>query len=387
MAKKTEKVKLAKPVERSIKIEKKKNKPGRKSLRVPIQSPKPISPRSKSMDDQTYVVKKQRGRKPIIKPLDQVNPIEKLEQNERSEHIGSPGTNSIVEYGINDEAVWQRVGQLNETIQQLKQATINKIEELRDYVNTTIKNPEPIELDPSITEMIRLMISEEISKEFKNQSENFKDNLIETKIKQISNNKKRGRPNKMQQQNSPKSSDNEAIEPQTQKKRGRKKKTLEDLSPEKGKSAKNVSSVAELLDDIKKDFRINNIITFSNLTEQPEARKELIKPIESPKHNLIITSPPKSKIENKSKDLGSSALLPSVPLKSIQALIEDHKSELIDTKKSISSETPVPKTARHINEPLDDAKSVCTEAEGGRNPKKGHDIDIEFDFNAFSLNN
>lgn len=387
MAKKAEKAKSSKSVEKPSRIEKERKKPGRKPLKVPLQSPRGETSESVSVEEPVVVVKKPRGRKVNPRDDDSVEPVNKSEIAVIDEEIESTKTLRDNDESKPSEEVWQRFDQLTSVVEQLKETTTNKIEELQTYVNNTIKSHEPIELDPAIIEWIRKTVADEISKEFKIQFENFKEAIIETKLKKISKFSKRGRPAKAIRPTTPKSSDEEITEPPTQKKRGRKKKTLEDVSIKRIESTKNLSSMAEIVDDTKRDFRINNIITFSNLTEQPEPRREPARQVEPRVRETHKSAAAKAEIEERPKEQDSSALLPSVPLKSIQALIEDHKSELAGTKKSITSETPVYKSKKVKVEQQDDLKSVRTEAEGGRNSKATNDIDVEFDFNAFSLNN
>ena len=446
MTKKAEKQKVPKPVDKSVKIEKEKKKPGRKPLKAPITSPRPEirkpkalsmpnSPKSQTVEEAVSPVKKQRGRKPANKISMLTDPVDERIQKEGSELVESVRHVSEEAEPHNDEVMWRQMDNLSQTIHQLKQVTINKIEELRVHVDNSIRTPAPIELSASFAELIRKMISDQISKEFETQFERFKENFVDTELNRIHKIKKRGRPSKIELP-SPRSSNEDINEPPTQKKRGRKKKTMEDLSPEKNYVAKNVSSVAEMVDDPRRDFRINNIITFSNLTEQPvESRKENTKnsvhtpqlpesesqselepePEPEPEPEVEIVdkkeqepepeiasesesiqqTTPQLESEPVAKEVGSSALLPSVPLKSIQILIEDHKSELADTKKSISSETPVSKKVKRakevkemkeVKEQKDDVRSVRTEVDVGKNVESEQDMELEFDFNAFSLN-
>ena len=387
MVKKTEKAKLSKTLEKRGKIEKDKKKPGRKPLKAPVQSPRSEVPALLSLDDRTAVAKKPRGRKPLQRHTETSAPVGNQLDMEGTEEAGSNRTIGEESGARQIEAVQKRFDRLSETVQQLKSSIVDKIEDLRVSLNNTAKTPQPVELSPSITDWIRQTISEEISKEFSVQFEKFKDSVIESKLTKIAKLKKRGRPSKILRPTSRKSSVDRVTEPPTQKKRGRKRKTLEDLSPEKEQKAKNLSSVAEMVDDNKRDFRINNIITFSNLTEQPETHKDLIKPIETQKPDITEEPLNKSETGENYREQDTSAILPSVPLKSIQALIEDHESDLVEARKSVSSEDSGSSAARQEIGAGEDQKSVRTETEVDRNVKMGQDIDIEFDFNAFSLNN
>ena len=336
-------------------------------------------------EGQPAIVKKPRGRKP--KPRNIQPPPSRKDTDDEMEIEGQNDIPpKLDDHNRRREPdLLLKFNELEKTVDGMKQSTHDQFEQFKQQLGGHVYTPGNTEVSDDLLERIRTTIAEEVSKEMSIQFNRMKEFFSEFKMKRISKEKQTKRASNTEK-TSLKPSQSEIGEPPVPKKRGRKKKIEVKASPAKPDKKKNISSVAEV-----SEARANSprppTFTFSNLQEPLVTRKntatvEAMTPKleQEPENDDEADANSTEKIEEAKEDCNNhSQLFHNEPEEEVPEVDANPKI----TQTQASSEQFFTKA----KEQSEEVRSARTTHDNGKSARSSPDLDVEFDLNAFSLNN
>lgn len=344
----------------------------------------PVTPVNETQPDK---IKKPRGRRPKNRTAESLSP--RKVQTELAEVEAHDKESSMVDSdkGRGHMDIWGRFNQLDKTIQEIKDMTLDNVDQLKQQLSSHLSLHGGVKTSDNLLFWVRKTISEEVSKELNVQFDKLKEFFTDFKVKRIAKEKSKTDVHKSSRDS--KSFEEEAAEVVQQpviRKRGRKKKGTPAGSPTVRKKKNNISSVAEVAEIRFTSPRIVNQFTFSNLQEPIEPFKSVhIAEPDTP------TLPQELSVDDKSQRNEPQVQEVIKDEDSDQKMVEDNQddgsynSDSDDNRMEV--ESPNEETVEKVLQQFEESESKDTEVNEDRMDKPGPDFEAEFDLNAFSLNN
>lgn len=387
MVKKLDKLKTAKPVDKQGRIEKEKGKPGRKPLKSVMMSPRGESIENSNIRELQTVEKRANGHQAGYNSRDQPSLSEKEKSSKLNTRLEIMAKEVTKDGTTLRSTLEKRLDNLNDTILELKEVTLNKIDDLKYQIKSIAHNRNAIELTPSSFEVIRKIMAEEISRELKNQLSEIVSHKKLRKKNVDRFNRKKIFLHDMKATNPVRTRKliGKTFEKMAKPLRVRRERGQDDVVT--AQPVKSTIFEQPLLNIPQMDYPIISLLTARDDTEQQDTKKDVTEPSNAQMTDSDREPSQKQSTDDNKTHPGSYGLLPSALYKPIEIIVEDHQSKITDINKSIPPDSPLFKPTTPSRDHKDDFKSANTDVEGGYNSTADQEMDIDFDFNAFSLNN
>ncbi len=274
---------------------------------------------------------------------------------------------------------------LADTVSTLGETFGSKIEDLQSYLNTNKKYMVQPNLNSSVTDHVRKMISEEVKKQFEAQFEYFKKTLEDGQIIENLKLLTRERTRKTIESTVNKQYEEQLKREKERIMRGRKRRIFACTNVARRFVKRNIKPQENPVVETKGDSNISKFTSFKQLATMSNLFRKEYLPIDSKRKS--IDSDKEIEILDNRIDLTDKPLLPSVPLNSIRALIHKYTVKSSLHQRVFSFEIPVFKILKPPNSEFEDMKSARTEADIGKFSKKNQRESELRHLNAIELNN